>query len=481
MSHPYKHIIEEIQTNRICAMEPFRGKILHGIALSNGQKYWFIPKKEWWDDFVNDLFHSSATLVCFDMRRMMDFPINNSQIVDIKTILGGGEITLVARAKQHFQNSPMTAKLADMEMMMSANLRAVKTAQVDIGTNLDKTMTGDFFNEYLKSRVTAIKYLYDKFSTSRELDDWWRRLDFIEALHEVEQNGICIDKSFVDSQLLRNNEVATAKSLRSMQSLYRNGFVTALFNASGTKTGRLRPEGGFGAMGIPHGEARKAIISRFPDGKIYSFDYNAIDYRSIVSTIGGQFAELYKDSKDFHTRTAQFIFNEVDSVRRDALKAISYTSIYGGSEETLVSRTGLSLEVIRIVLDKLKDPLRPISEFREKLWGEWQMFGYIDIPGVGRYEKKDDEDMHPGKLLALYAQGYSAYVFERAFVNVHTLLKSARGSCIIFPVHDELVIDVHPDDELAGAAFQISNQMQSGVAEGFIVNYKKGRSYGEVE
>jgi DNA polymerase I-like protein with 3'-5' exonuclease and polymerase domains len=482
MSHPHQNIIQEISSGPACVIEPLRGsRAVYGLAISNGEKYWFIPKKEWWNDFLADLFKLPQDFLCFDMRRILDFPIGESTIIDLKTLLGGGETSLLNRMREHYPNSPLTARLADVEGRMMANLRAIKTSRVEVTQNFDKTMTSEFFTSYLKSRTEAVRYLYLKFVDSQELDDWIRRLGFIKAVHEVEQNGIRIDKDYVDSQLLKVQEPATAKSLRSMQSLYKDGYVTALFNTHGTKTGRLRPEGGFGAMGVPHGPARKAIISRFEGGKIYSFDYNAIDYRSIVSSIGGDFADLYKGDRDFHTRTAKFIFQEVDEVRREAFKAISYTSIYGGSEATLSQRTGLTTETIKKVLSMLEPHLRPIAEFRETLWGAFIIDGYIDIPGVGRYHRTD-EDMHPGKLLALYAQGYSAYVFERAFTEVHGLLKAhSRGSCIIFPVHDELVLDIHPEDESAGIITSIKTAMETGVADGFVVNYKKGRSYGEVE
>lgn len=483
MSHNHQSIIDEVARGQCCVIEPFRSpRTSYGMALLADERYFFIPRKEWWDSFVANLMRVSTTFVCFDMRRIMDLPLSQASVVDMKTILGGGETPLLNRAREQLPGSPLVARLAELENQAAANLRAIRTAHVDVGNDFDKTMSADFFTEYLKVRADVIRHLWLDRQNSREVDEWWRRLDFIKAVHEVELGGIRIDRDYVDSQLLKQQDPATAKSLRSMQGLYRDGYVTSLFNVAGTKTGRLRQEGGFNAMGVPHGPARNAIISRFPGGKIYSFDYNAIDYRSIVSTIGGNFAELYRSSRDFHTRTAQFIFKDVDEVRRDAMKAISYTSIYGGSESTLAERTGLSADMIKKVMEMLSEPMRPITEFRETLWGQWQIMGYIDIPGVGRYEKKEDEEMHPGKLLALYAQGYSAYVFESAFTKVHSLLREhSRGSCIIFPVHDELVVDVHPVDEEAGLPMGIVREMESGVAQGFVVNFKKGRSYGEIE
>jgi hypothetical protein len=484
MPHPHSHIINEIRASKYVSVEPFRGyRGVYGIAISNNEKYWFIPKKEWWDEFLTELFQLSQTnFVCFDIRRLLDFPINKSNIVDVRTLLDGGEGTLLRKMQQNHPRNPLTEQLAEAEQRMAANMRSIRTTNTQLDGNLTDSMPPQFFERYTKVRVLSIYALFKEFINSEVLDSWWRRLDFIRAVHEVELSGIRIDKEFVDTQLTKRQETADAKCFRSMLQFYKNGYVTAFYNVAGTKTGRLRPEGGFGAMGVPHGPCRKAIISRFEGGKIYSFDYNAIDYRSIVSSIGGLFAENYRGHRDFHVRTAKFIFEEVDEVRREAIKSISYTSIYGGSQETLASRTGLSIDMVKKVLGKLDPHIKPIHEFRERLWGLFQMSGQIDIPGVGVYRKQDDETMHPGKLLALYAQGYSAYVFERAFVEVHRFLEAhGRGSCIIFPVHDELVLDIHPDDEAAGMAESVRVIMEKALVDDFVVNIKKGRSYGEIE
>lgn len=410
----------------------------------------------------------------------MDLPISGANIIDMKTILGGGNGTLLGRMKEHYNHIPLTSRLSDLDQKLDANYRAIRLAHLELGSHLDLTMPPEFFTDYLKARCESLRYLYLKFIGTKQIDEWWRRSTFIRSVHEMEMNGIYIDKDYVDSELKKNHDVATMKCLRSMQTLYRNGYVTALYNAAGTKTGRLRPEGGFTSMGIPHGPARNAIISRHVGGKIYSFDYNAIDYRSIVNAIGGDFAAQYSDSRDFHAKTTQFLSEEFDESQRDIVKSITYTSIYGGSIDTLSQKTGLSTTRVEMILEKLETHLYPISALKQKIWGEFQMSGFIDIPGIGRYEASDEENMHAGKLLALFAQGYSAYVFEMSFIGVHNLLKDTK-SCIIFPVHDELVLDIHPDDERDGIIEKIKHEMESGVATGFVVNYKKGRSYGEIE
>jgi DNA polymerase I-like protein with 3'-5' exonuclease and polymerase domains len=86
-----------------------------------------------------------------------------------------------------------------------------------------------------------------------------------------------------------------------------------------------------------------------------------------------------------------------------------------------------------------------------------------------------DAATHPGQLLGLYAQSYSSKVFSEALVRVVALLRGTL-SRVIFTVHDELVVDMHPDDEAAGLAERIVQEMQGTQ---FVVKAKKGRTYGD--
>jgi len=457
-------------------VEPLRlDGVLRGVMVRSGDERIFVRDEELDGESLTQL--DGFTWAVWDVRRVFNIMDPRTNFVDVKTLTGGGNVSLIDRAREML-GADSIAELLEAEQRFAANNRAIKMTGTT-GSTIE-TMPGHFWDRLLELRCATILELAKR-APPDTLDSWWRRLEFIRALHEVEQAGIRVDIDHVRASLERQLDPGTMGCLRSMLNLEENGFLTSLFNAAGTRTGRLKHEGGFNAMGIPHGEARRAIISRHEGGSIYSFDYNAIDYRSIVSTIGGAFAELYRGSSDFHTRTAQFVFDEVDDVRREAFKAISYTHIYGGSIGTLVERTGLGEDILERVLKRLEGPLSPIAELRERIWSMFQRDGYIDIPGGGRYERQDGEEMHPGKALAIYAQGYSAYVFENAFLRVHGLLEDhGRGSCIIFPVHDELVVDMHPDDERELVPEAIKAAMETGEGEDFVVNYRKGRSYGEL-
>lgn len=485
MGHPYPHIIETCRTGPI-AVEPFRGRTgVLGLAIVTEGKYFFIPRKEWWDEFISELFRETkGHIACFDLRRIIDFPLPDGPVYDMRAVFGGDK-TLLGVMREVHKEYVLTKRLSEVEQRIAAHVRAAKTAKVDASADLFTPKP--LLEEWLKVRTMAIEHLYNTASFSSGvpgimMGEFEERYAFIRALHEVELAGIHVDIDFVKTKIKEGSNPPDLKALRSIEGLYKGGFVGSLFNPMGGKTGRVRLEGGFNCMGIPKdGFARYAITSRHENGLIYAFDYNAIDYRCIVASIGGEFAELYRGCRDFHHRTASFLFppDEVDRVRRDTVKFISYVYIYGGSDETLSARTGLSVTAVRKVLERLDQYIGPIKKFREGLHNLSKRQGYITLPnGKELYTTEaDGSPMHDGKVIGLFAQTYSSVVFEAAFVRVHRLLQGTK-SCIIFSVHDELVLDMHPDDITAGLPERVREAMQE---QDFVVTIKKGRSYGDVQ
>jgi hypothetical protein len=306
--------------------------------------------------------------------------------------------------------------------------------------------------------------------------DYERSYPLIRALREIELAGIFVNTALIDIELGVDHPVAQKQTLRSMKSLQKDGFVTSLVTHQGGKTGRFRVESGFNSMGIPHGVCRDAIVSRHPGGSIWAFDYNAIDYRCIIAAITDEkLKSHYNGAADFHERTMRFIFPESsdkDEIRRKVIKLISYVYIYGGHEDALEKSTGLSIDRIRQILAELDKHIYSVKKFREDLWTEYKRVG-VSLPH-GELAARDAAT-HPGQLLGLYAQSYSSKVFSEALVRVVALLRGLP-SRVIFTVHDELVVDMHPDDEAAGLAERIVQEMQGTQ---FVVKAKKGRTYGD--
>lgn len=473
----HSHIIQECAKAPRVVIDPVKGRDGHwGVTLVAGDKYFFVPRKEGWDEFVRELLLIKSELGVWDIRRIIDWPLDDWRVVfDLKS-LQGGDTTLSSLARSYTKATanPVYQRFLDLDAKIVAHARAMKTTKIDMSVNNAIPVT--LLTDWMRARAVMLSDHWGRCAegmTPGDLaDEYVSRWPFIKALREVELNGIHVDTALVTAELQKDGDPATMKALRSLQVLCKGGFVTTLMNPMGGKTGRVRHEGGFNALAIPHGPARDVLSSRHPGGLIYTFDFNAIDYRCIVNSVGGEVAKLYEGANDFHERTASFIFKTVLPETRKAIKFLSYIYIYGGSESTLVDKTGWTLEQVQKVLALLDKKIAPIKEFREALFMRAQSTMSIDVPG-GRVVYVDDEDLNPGKAIGLYAQTYSTWVFEQAFTRVQRMLRGSQSK-VIFEVHDELVIDVHPDD--FGRMEDVRAAMEYN---GHVVKMKKGPSYGQ--
>ena len=408
----------------------------------------------------------SGDRLCWDLRFSLNENLTDEQIVwDIKSIFGG-DLTLHDLVRQ---NIPHKDFFIELDKKVEAHRKASKIAHVKFQVPFS------LIEEWCDSRHDILSSLFELAKAGNTMsatfvDDYKRRWPFIRALREVELGGIHVNVPFITDALRKASGEATERHLRSMLELERGGFVTSLLNPIGAKTGRLRHEGGFNSLAIPKGFAREAINSRWEGGKIVSFDFNAIDYRCIIKAVGSEMSKLYAGAKDFHERTASFVFRNVTPDTRDSIKFLSYVYIYGGSDATLVEKTGWSLENVHKALDLLNKKIEPVKNFREQMWKDAMREGFVTIPGGRQVECSKDDNQ--GKIIGLFAQSYSSHIFEQAFKRVHDALKH-KNSKIIFSCHDELVVDCHPEEILF--MDELVTLMEG---DGYAVKKKIGQNYG---
>lgn len=228
-------------------------------------------------------------------------------------------------------------------------------------------------------------------------------------------------------------------------------------------------------MSLPHGEPRECVVSRHPGGEVVVVDFNAIDFRCIVASVPG-LAGLYAGCDDFHARTTELLLGlgSVTPVRRHVVKQATYLSLYGGSEQTLSGATGLSVPKVRALLSRMATLFAPVSAFRDELHRTCVSEGRVVLPD-GR-DVPCSRDDHPGKVLGLYAQTYSSRVFDRAFVAAVDASVGHR-TAVVFTVHDEVVIDAHPDED--DVIMTIVDEMRRAAGPSFAVKVKRGRNYGD--
>lgn len=435
--------------------------------------------------YFRDMVHRdrNLTIVTYDVRKLHHLGLAiGAPTIDVKMLYNwDGELGRLAKA----QKVTIWEELERIERSFGAHANAVVQAQMHIDSiPLRQLIPDDVRQEYMSTRLQAIGELYHK-AGYEEHEKYRKQVKPVsDDLLHVESSKIKVDVPYME-QMVKRKDLAVHETKFFADTLknQKDGFVKTKISPVGARTWRLRVEGGFGCMMVPHGVCRKAIVSRWEGGVIATLDFNAIDYRCLIkATDDPGLNEFYSDTlengfkrpcKDFHARTAS-IFGEVTPDLRTQTKKMTYTGIYGGSMQTLQKQTLLPLEVLHPRVAKLEELFAPIIAFRKRLSEEARNAGYLTNPGGQRVlvEKND----HDGKIVGLFGQSYSSYIFNKALHHVlEVQWAKAAQSKVIFPVHDELVLDLHPDEKDQAPGYV--QQMER--VTGFVVKAKVGKSYGE--
>ena len=228
------------------------------------------------------------------------------------------------------------------------------------------------------------------------------------------------------------------------------GLAKVRWSLKGTETGRFgaTPWGrsaiwpnGFNPLTIPNHQ-RDLVLPSSDDRFVCAIDFRAIDLVSMTKIVPG-LAARYEDCDDLHARTVELLFGKKAASlvpeARDMCKREVFVHAYGGE-----SRLRRSFEEMIPELQWLRD-----------------------MP----------DGQGPRAV-----QSLSARAFRSGLAAAMPLLLS-QSVMPMFAVHDELVIDVHPDS--LPEAMHISSVIESGaslaVGATYTTKVKWGRNYMEAK
>ncbi|MHB8407972.1 MAG: DNA polymerase [Acidiferrobacterales bacterium] len=448
------------------------------VKAKDGRRFLSQSSEGWHDLFEwnsEPSFGPGEPVACLNLRGLMDGVVkeNGWPFYDVGLLYE--EDNLVRLSRSHLPE--LHLELKTLQDKINANLKAAAEAKLGKHLTMFDFVPLDLLREYFQVRGKVINGLVNKAQGDHTRVSRYRihTLPLAQVLYSMERNGIHVDVEQVCRIL--DADVGPLDHERRFLRTMTSDMVFTRLSPVGVKTGRCRVEGGFNCMGIPHGLPREMITSRFEGGRIWSLDFNAIDYRCIVAAVGGRLAELYRGASDFHATTMTIARGSYDPALREIFKKVTYVYLYGGSDRTLAQATGLTQEGLEQILKQLAF-LQPVAEFREKLWKQGTKDGYVVVRGTQVPVEKDD---HEGKVLGLFAQGFASEVFSEALIELHRCWdKKKLKSKMLFPVHDELVVDAHPDDIHRGP--EIVNVMQyvaNGMGGSFVVKLQEGKNYRE--
>ncbi|MGL5084457.1 MAG: DNA polymerase, partial [Clostridium sp.] len=243
----------------------------------------------------------------------------------------------------------------------------------------------------------------------------------------------------------------------------KDGCIHSSFNQTVTTTGRLsstEPN----LQNIPvrqemGREIRKIFIPMEKGDTLLSCDYSQIELRVLAHMANDEnMIDAFNHHSDIHTKTASEVFNvpldEVTSTMRSRAKAVNFGIVYGISDFSLSQDLKITKKEASEYMEIYFERYPKIKGFLDTVMAEAKDLGYVltllnrrrFIPEI-KSSNKIVKSL--GERLAMNApiQGSAADIIKLAMVNVYnTLNKRNLKSTMILQVHDELILNVKPDE-----------------------------------
>lgn len=238
--------------------------------------------------------------------------------------------------------------------------------------------------------------------------------------------------------------------------------IRATFNQTVARTGRLSSDAP-NLHNIPvrsemGREFRKAFVPA--DGyELLVADYNQIELRCIAHLAEDPgLIGAFEAGDDIHSATASRIFDvapeDVSIEQRSKSKMVSYGLAYGMEAYGLSQRLDIPVEEAAEILDAYFVAFPAVRSYMDDTVAEARERGYTETL-FGRRRKIPElasgnfRIRQAGERQAMNAgiQGLAADIFKVALVNLDKALRDSEAkSRLILQVHDEVILEVVPDE-----------------------------------
>jgi DNA polymerase-1 len=267
--------------------------------------------------------------------------------------------------------------------------------------------------------------------------------------------------------------------------------IRATFNQTVARTGRLSSDAP-NLHNIPvRSETGRVFREAFvaADGfELLVADYNQIELRCIAHLAEDPgLITAFEAGDDIHNATAARVFgvapDEVTTEYRSKAKMVSYGLAYGMEAYGLGQRLGIPTSEAAEILKAYFEAFPAVQQYMEDTVNEARERGYTEtlfgrrrqIPELasGNFRIRQ-----AGERQAMNAgiQGLAADIFKVALVNLdHALETRAMESTVILQVHDEVILEVPPDEidearkltiDVMGDAFDLRVPLEVNLSTG---------------
>ncbi len=282
--------------------------------------------------------------------------------------------------------------------------------------------------------------------------------------------------------LLRYREVEKLRSTYGenlADEVAEDGRIHATFRQTVARTGRLssdRPN--LHNIPVRTEEGRRFREAFVPSAgrRLLVADYDQIELRAIAHLSGDPgLTAAFAAGEDIHRTVAARVFgvdrDRVSSEQRSTAKMVSYGLAYGMEAYGLSQRLAVPVDEAQGILTAFFDAFPSVHDYMDRAVADARQSGYT-VTAFGR--RRPLPDLHSTNFQVRQAaerqarnagiQGLAADLFKVALVRLDSGLDAGGlASDMVLQVHDEILVDVDPDEEAAVAS--LTEQAMTGAAE----------------
>ena len=207
-------------------------------------------------------------------------------------------------------------------------------------------------------------------------------------------------------------------------------------------------------------KTREAFIPRDENFTLLAADYSQIELRVMASLSKDEgMLRAFNDKIDIHTATAAKVYkvpiSEIDRTMRSNAKSVNFGIIYGISAFGLSQNIGISRTEAKEIINEYFQEFPKVKEYMDFSIEKARENEFVEtILGRRRYLK--DINSRNGMLRAMAErnainapiQGSAADIIKKAMIDVQSEMeKQNLKSKMLLQVHDELVFDMHKEEE----------------------------------
>lgn len=364
---------------------------------------------------------------------------------------------------------PLVSVLADMEAEgVAIDIPHLKAYSIELGkeiTELEakiKSLAGIDFNVDSPKQLGEVLFEHMKISSKAKKTKTGQYATSEDVLQQ-HKNDHEIIPCILDYRQMKKLKSTYVDPLPTLVDP-KDGRVHTSYMQTVTATGRLSSNNP-NLQNIPirserGREIRKAFIARSSDYLLLSADYSQIELRIIAALAKDpNMIDSFKRGEDIHKATASKVFHvplgEVTKEQRSAAKAVNFGIIYGQSAFGLSQNLGISRTEAKETIDAYFAQFSTIKTYMEKAVSDAKARGYVETIMKRRRYLPDINSANAvvrgfAERNAINApiQGSAADIIKLAMIAIDKALTTANvQSKMILQVHDELIFDVHKEEQ----------------------------------